>query len=75
MEERKDKKIVMKVMRETKMRAIRFKLSGMVSLKTEKELVLKKESTMRISTKRKGVCGTHERRREGENDDNKRYIL
>ena len=47
------------------MREIRFKLSGMV-LKTERELVLEKESTMRISTKRKGVCGTHERRRERE---------
>ena len=38
-------------------------LSRMV-LKTKRELVLEKESTMRISTKRKGVCGTHERRRE-----------
>ena len=37
-------------------------LSGMV-LKTERELVLEKESTMRISTKRKGVCGTQ---REGD---------
>ena len=35
-------------------------------LKTERELVLEKESTLRISTKRKGVCGTHERRRERE---------
>ena len=48
----------MKGMRETKMREIRFKLSGMV-LKTEKELVLENEST-----KGKGVCGTQERRRE-----------
>ena len=38
-------------------------LSRMV-LKTKRELVLEKESTMRISTKRKGVCGTHERERE-----------
>ena len=45
------------------MREIRFKLSGIV-LKTERELVLEKGSTMRISTKRKGVCRTHERRRE-----------
>ena len=35
-------------------------------LKTERELVLEKESTMRISTKRKGVYGTHKRRRERE---------
>ena len=38
-------------------------MSRMV-LKTERELVLEKESTLRISTKRKGVCGTHETRRE-----------
>ena len=38
-------------------------LSGMV-LKKKRELVLEKESTMKISTKRKGVCGTHERRRK-----------
>ena len=37
-------------------------LSGMV-LKKKRELVLEKESTMKISTKRKGVCGTQ---REGD---------
>ena len=36
--------------------------------KIERELVLEKESTMRISTKRKGVCETHERRRETERE-------
>ena len=55
--------ICMKGMREMKMREIPFKLSRMI-LQTERELVLEKESTMRISTKRKGVCGTHERWRE-----------
>ena len=39
----------MKGMRETKMRIIRFKLLGMV-LKTKRELVLEKESTMRLKT-------------------------
>ena len=32
--------------------------------KTKRELVLEKESTMRISKKRKGVCKTHRRERE-----------
>ena len=47
------------------MREIWFKLSGMV-LNIQRELVLEEESTMRISTKRKGVCGNHKRRRERE---------
>ena len=37
-----------------------------IVLKTEKELVLEKESTMKISVKKKGVCGTRERERERE---------
>ena len=56
----------MKGMREKRMRN-RFKLSRIV-LKTERELVLEKESILRISTKRKGVCKTHERERVS--DDN-----
>ena len=35
-----------------------------IVLKTKRELVLEKESITTISTKRKGVCGTHERRRK-----------
>ena len=35
-------------------------------LKTERVLVLEKESTLRISTKWKEVCGTLEKRRERE---------
>ena len=55
----------MKGMKETKMREIRIKLSGMV-LKIEREIILEKESIIMISTRRKAVCGTHERRRERE---------
>ena len=47
-----------------------MKLSGIV-LRTERELVLEEESTMRISTKREGECGTHkrgERERERERE-------